>query len=139
MSDSVRILPKIGTGVWIRKEGKILLGLRSKKSGNGTWGPPGGHLEMNETLIECAARETREEAGIEITNVRFMAFSEDIDREIDAHYVAFYFAADWSAGEVVADPTEFERLEWFAWDALPTPLFRPAQLFVDKGINPTTF
>lgn len=132
-------MPKIGAATWVRKSGKILLGLRSKKSGNNTWGPPGGHLEMNETLIECAMRETKEEAGIAIKNIRFMTYGEDIHREQESHYVAFYFVADWESGDLVPDPTEFSALDWFDWENLPKPLFRPAQQFVSQEINPIIF
>ncbi|RJQ35379.1 NUDIX domain-containing protein [Candidatus Parcubacteria bacterium] len=134
-----RILPKIGTAVWIRHQGKILLGLRSKTSGNNTWGPPGGHLEMNETLVECAIRETREEAGIELANVKFLTYAENIFKEAGTHYVTFHFTADWASGDLTPDPNEFHNLEWFDWDNLPKPLFRPAQIFFDAGLNPVTF
>jgi ADP-ribose pyrophosphatase YjhB (NUDIX family) len=34
---------------------------------NGTWGLPGGRLEVGESFAEAARREAREEAGIEVT------------------------------------------------------------------------
>lgn len=35
---------------------------------DGTLQFPGGHLEKNETLIDCLKREILEETGIELTN-----------------------------------------------------------------------
>ena len=131
-----RELPKIGAAVWVRKDGKVLLGTRIKKQGYGTWALPGGHLEMNETLTECIARETREEAGIEVENIRFLTFAEDIHKEQGLHYVTFFYAADWKSGEPVPQPEEFSDFEWFEWDKLPEPIFRPARLFLNQGINP---
>ncbi len=32
----------------------------------GKWLPPGGHVELNETPVECALREALEETGLEI-------------------------------------------------------------------------
>ena len=122
--------------MWVRKEGKILLGRRSKKSGNNTWGPPGGHLEMNETLTECAARETREEAGIEITKIQFLSYIEDIHPEQGTHYITFLFVADCVSGDPTPDSGEFYNLKWCDWNNLPSPLFRPARMFVDQGIDP---
>lgn len=128
--------PAIGTAVWVRKEGKLLLGLRTKERGYGTWAVPGGHLEMNETLEECIAREAQEEASVDIENITFATFTEHIANEHKAHYVTFVFVADWKNGDVTPDPSEFESLEWFDWNNLPQPLFVPTRLFVEKGINP---
>lgn len=128
--------PRVGTGVWIRKDGKVLMGLRNGKYGAGTWCPPGGHINMFETMIDCVRRETREEASIEIENIKFINALENIWREIGTHYITPFFVADWKSGEPIPQPEEFDRWEWFAWEGLPEPLFRPAQIFVDSGINP---
>ena len=40
--------PGVGAGVYVRKAGKVLLGLRKGGHGEGEWCPPGGKLEMNE-------------------------------------------------------------------------------------------
>ena len=73
--------PKVGLGAYIIKDDKILLGKRKSAHGEGTWCPPGGHLEFNERLEECAIRETMEEAGINIKNVRFLTITNDIFKD----------------------------------------------------------
>ncbi|MBI5644762.1 NUDIX domain-containing protein [Candidatus Kaiserbacteria bacterium] len=130
--------PLIGTAVWIRKEGNVLLGKRAgaRTSGAGTWCPPGGHLEMFETIEECAIRETKEEASIEIENIHFLSWMEDHWHEQWTHYITFHFIADWKSGEPQPKVDEQEEWNWFEWSALPRPLFRPAQLFVAAGFNP---
>ena len=50
--------PKVGVGVIVVKEGKVLLQRRRGAHGEGTWGFPGGHLEFKESWEECAKRET---------------------------------------------------------------------------------
>ena len=136
----MRELPKIGTGVWIRKDSKLLLGVRAKEKGTGAgeWCPPGGPLEMHESLEECAIREAREETGLEIQNVRFLMFSEDPASPDKQHYITFHYAADLKSGTLLPQEGEYDHLEWFEWDKLPQPLFRPTQLFVATGINPLT-
>ena len=129
--------PKVGTGVWVRKNGRVLLGTREGAVGNGTWCPPGGHLEMNETMIDCAIRETKEESGIEIANVRFLTALDNIWEAHSSHSVVLFFVADWSAGEPVPQEGEMHSWQWFEWGKLPSPLFRPTELFLDLGINPT--
>lgn len=132
--------PHIGTGIWIHKDGKFLLGTRTKEGdGFGAWCPPGGSLDMFETIEECVIRETREEASIEIENVRFVTFHENIQPEIDFHYVTFVYVADWKSGIPLPQKSEVGEWGWFAWDALPEPLFKPTRKFVDMKMNPLEY
>lgn len=50
-------------GIIIDGEGRILV---VKRRDNGAWQPPGGVLEMDETIEEGLRREIQEETGIEI-------------------------------------------------------------------------
>ncbi len=49
--------------VYIVKDGKVLM-IHHKKMG--MWLPPGGHTNENELPTECAIREAKEEAGVDI-------------------------------------------------------------------------
>ncbi|HVU75876.1 MAG TPA: NUDIX domain-containing protein [Candidatus Paceibacterota bacterium] len=129
--------PLIGTAVWIQKEGTLMLSKRaSGKSGAGTWCVPGGHLEMFETIEECCVREVREEAGVEIGNLRLLTYIESYDEERGTHFVTFHYAADWTSGDPRPQAGESEEWHWFALDALPEPLFEPTQELLRTGINP---
>ena len=90
--------PRIGVGVIIFKEGKILLGKRIGKRGAGEYAGPGGHLEYMETIEECCIRETKEECGIEIENIKFL-FVGSLFRFKPRHYVHINMIADWKSGE----------------------------------------
>src|SRR3989344_2096220 len=138
ISMSEETCPKVGTSVYIRKDGKILLSKRTGSNDPGTWCPPGGHLEMNESWEECVLRETREEAGIEIENIRFITVTNDIWTTKNAHYITLCFVANWKSGEPSLAPDEIEEWGWFAWEALPEPLFFPTKQFVKTGYNPLT-
>ena len=134
-----RVRPKIGTAVWIRKDGKVLLGKRLGVNGPGYYGAAGGHLEMNESWEENARRETLEEAGIEIINIQFITATNDINNEDGKHYVTLHLIADWSAGEVEnREPHKCAGWDWYVWEELPDPLFLPARNFYDSGYNPFT-
>jgi ADP-ribose pyrophosphatase YjhB (NUDIX family) len=63
--------PKVGVGVMIFKDGKVLLTKRKGSHGAGDYSFPGGHLEHMESFEECAIRETKEECGLEIKNIKF--------------------------------------------------------------------
>ncbi len=56
----------ITAGVVIVENGKILLVKRGleKKTFPGAWTFPGGKMESGESLLDCATRECREEAGV---------------------------------------------------------------------------
>jgi len=49
--------PLIGVAVIVIKENRVLLGKRKNSHGSGTWAFPGGHLEFNESIEDCARRE----------------------------------------------------------------------------------
>ena len=52
--------PKIGVGVIVNKDNKVLLLQRKNAHGEGTWCFPGGHLEFNEEIEDCVKREVEE-------------------------------------------------------------------------------
>lgn len=116
--------PKVGFGVLVFKEGKLLMCKRGGGHAGGVYGFPGGHLEWMETLEEGAKREAREEAGIEIGNVRFLRFN-NIRAYAPKHYADLTVVADWVSGEpTVLEPDRWEgEWGWYDVDALPTPLF----------------
>ncbi len=115
--------PQIGIGVLVMKDGKVLLGKRRGSHGAGEYASPGGHLEHLECFADCAAREVREETGLEIGAVRFLRVLNVVEYA-PKHYVDIAFAADWVSGEPeVREPTKVERWEWFDPAALPSPLF----------------
>jgi 8-oxo-dGTP diphosphatase len=65
---------RVGVGVIIERDGKILLGLRKSEHGEGRWGFVGGHLEHGESPEDCVRREAREEIGAELENLKRFAF-----------------------------------------------------------------
>ncbi|PSC68460.1 Transmembrane 18 isoform A [Micractinium conductrix] len=47
---------------------EVLLIRRAKEPSNGLWCFPGGSLELGESLVDCAVRETLEETGLQLRN-----------------------------------------------------------------------
>lgn len=75
---------KVGLGLYILNDrGQVLLGLRKAKHGEGTWCPPGGHLEYGESFEEGAVREAFEETGIRVNpaDVRVAGVTNDFFTE----------------------------------------------------------
>lgn len=129
--------PKVGVGVIVVKNKKVLLGKRKNAHGEGSWCFPGGHLEFNEAVEDCARREVYEEAGIKIKNIKQAGFTNDIFEKERKHYVTLYVISEYASGEVeIKELDKCERWEWFEWDKLPEPLFLPVQNLLKQGFNP---
>ena len=71
-------IPRIGVGVFIRRDNHILIGKRRGEHGGGYWQLAGGHLELGETPEACAEREVLEETGVVIENTKLLATTNDI-------------------------------------------------------------
>ena len=118
--------PRVGVGVIVTQGDQVLLLKREGVHGRGTWSAPGGHLEYGESPEACAARETKEETGIDIANVRAIGFTNDVFEARGLHYITLWMAGEYASGEaVVAAPYEASEVAWYTWDALPVPLFLP--------------
>ncbi len=57
--------PKVLVHVLAERDGRILLVRRAIEPRSGYWTLPGGFMEIDETVEECALREVREETNVE--------------------------------------------------------------------------
>lgn len=129
--------PKVGIGVVIVKGDKVLLGKRRNAHGEGTWSFPGGHLELYESWEDCAIRETMEETGVSLKNIRLGMVTNDIFEHEKKHYITILMIADLDKGDPeVIEPNKCEEWNWFHWDNLPNPLFIPILNQLQAGLNP---
>lgn len=129
--------PKVGVAAIVIRDGQVLLTKRKGAHGAGSWAVPGGHLEFGETPEECARRETLEEVGVVITNARFRALTNDIFEAEGKHYITIWMQGDYMSGEPrLAAESEVAEVGWFAWDALPSPLFTPLENLVNHRSYP---
>ena len=98
--------PLIGVGVVVFKGPRVLLIRRGKAPRAGSWSLPGGRQRLGETVRETAAREVREETGVEAEVVALLDVVDSIQRDGDGriayHYTLVDFLAEWRAGEAAA-------------------------------------
>jgi len=129
--------PQVGTAMIVTRDDKVLLMKRKGPHGKGTWSTPGGHLDFGETLEACAARETKEEVGLEVTDIQFRAVTNDVFEATNRHYITVWMEGKSASGEpTIASPDEVEEIGWYAWDALPQPLFLPLANLVKENSYP---
>ena len=77
MSEEKKKRPKAVVGVMIFKNGKVLIGKRTSSASHGPneYSFPGGHIEDQESFKESTERETLEEAGVKVKNLKFQCGS----------------------------------------------------------------
>ncbi len=131
---------RIGVGVLVIRDGRVLLGVRRNSHGHGEWAPPGGHLEANETVTECAARELFEETGLTVQSSRAGPYSVNDFPEIGRRYVTLMIITTDFGGTLSArEPDKCPEWVWVPWRALATwsePLFAPLASIVASGFTP---
>ena len=117
---------RVGVATIILRDGAILLGERIGSHGANTWATPGGHLELGESIEDCAKREVLEETGLIVDSIEKFTFTNDIFEKEGKHYVTLFVVASIVSGEPqVTEPDKCKQWKWCWLDDLPEPLFLP--------------
>jgi len=122
-ADSVKPRHAVGVSVLLTENGKLLLGKRKNNTAAGLLSTPGGRLELEETVEECAAREFFEETGAHIWpgDIDIVAAKKLI--RYGDHYVMFYVHVTGRVGEIVN--REPDKCEGWAFTSMLD--FRPEE------------
>lgn len=111
--------PQLAVSAGIFRDGKILLVRRAREPAKGIYTFPGGRVEFGESLTEAAAREVREETGLEIEIIGLAGWREALPARTGGHghFVILPFAARWASGEIMLND-ELDDARWLPPDAL---------------------
>lgn len=124
--------------MFLDTQGRVLLHHRKD---NGTWGIPGGAMEIGECFEETAAREALEEVGLTCHTLQF--FCVYSGPELYYRYPngdevynvgVTYLCRDFS-GDICVDPTEGTEAAFFAIDALPSNISLPIKPVLDDLVR----
>ena len=97
------------------RDGEVLL-LRRANTGvmDGYFALPGGHRQRGETVVETAARECKEEAGVVVRKMRPVAV---LPYANGANFI--FEAIAWQGAPVIVEPARCDALVFAPEDALP--------------------
>lgn len=115
-----------GVSVIVRRDNKILMGLRKGSHGADCWAFPGGHMEPGETVAGAGSRELYEETGIDISPTQFrkLTYTNDYFRRDNKHYITLYTETLWNGVEPrIMEPEKCA--EWIWASHVPGELFTP--------------
>ncbi|HET6379545.1 MAG TPA: NUDIX domain-containing protein [candidate division Zixibacteria bacterium] len=119
-------MPAAGTLVERAVDGdepRVLLLRRAVEPGRGAWDLPAGYLEANESPEQAALRETREEAGFEVTLVRLVGvYTSRPGNAVSA----IYLARPLDPAAVVAVDAESDGHAWVSRVEVPDWIGRMA-------------
>jgi 8-oxo-dGTP pyrophosphatase MutT (NUDIX family) len=131
---------RVVTGVLIEKDGSYLFGRKRKDIGPypNTWVMIGGGLDLEEESIEEGVRrETLEETGLEIGDLKRFSFDEDTEPDkkgVTTHYLFLVYTAKYIGGQENPGDDVVE-LKWIKKSDLNKyPMSRPTvKLFKEIG------
>jgi 8-oxo-dGTP diphosphatase len=106
--------------LFLMQEGQLLL-LRRYQTGyeDGNYSVVAGHLEGNETVVAAAAREAREEVGVELAPQDVRVVGVMHRRSADERVDWFVACERWSGAVRNAEPAKCDELRWAKPEALP--------------------
>ena len=96
--------------VYVKKENKILMVQENKVGKKGKWNMPAGKLDNNESVIEAAIRETKEETGIDVDVKGLIAIQETVSSL--GQLIILYFLGEYKSGEIAFDNEEIADVKW---------------------------
>ncbi len=98
----------------IIKKLKIMLIKRGDHPYKGLWALPGGFLNMNETIEECAERELKEETGLNRFYLRQFRTYSQVDRDPRGRIISCaYISLINNSEDIVRSSTDAADARWF--------------------------
>jgi 8-oxo-dGTP diphosphatase len=119
---------KVHVNTLIKNQYDNFLFVREKKSKiYGKLNLPGGHLEFNETIIQCAYREIQEETGLTVNLGGLISITSTV---VEGFYaIGFVFVADSVTNEININCDDIIECLWLSLDDI-------SKINDDQFVNP---
>ena len=104
-------------------EPKVLLIQRGFEPYKDCWAFPGGFMNMDETVEQCAVRELEEETGLRISDIRQIGVYSKVDRDPRGRIITVAFLAVVDEPVKVSGHDDARKAEWWPVNALPPLAF----------------
>ncbi len=123
--------PKLAVAVLIARDGRLLLGKRGPGTREpGKWSFPAGFVERGEPVERAAAREAREETGLDVVVGDLVGlYSSEGETVVLAVYEASSAVGEPRAGD------DLVQVGWFAFSDLPELAFPRDQRILDEWLS----
>ena len=116
----------------ISHDNHILLIKRGREPHKDKWALPGGHVEMDETVLEAATRELKEETGFITSNsIRLLNVYSRIDRDPRDRYVSVAYWTKVFSRETLTPGDDAADAKWFHIKDLPELAFDHKEIILD--------
>ena len=119
--------PKVAVTSVIQRSGKVLMICRANDPGYGLWSMPGGYVDRGEVVEKAAAREVREETGLEVEIERLIGLFSEAGNPV---MVAAFLARE--VGGVLKAGDEALAVEFFDVHDLPPLAFPRDRLIITR-------
>jgi 8-oxo-dGTP diphosphatase len=98
----------------LNKQGEILLLRRSANDEfmPGFWDLPGGKVEAREHPLAAAIRETEEEAGLQVKDLKPLTVHANWDKKKQKHFVSLIFYTKKYHGRLQLNPKDHDDYIW---------------------------
>lgn len=130
-------IPRVGVGVLlVDSDRRVLLTLRKRPPEAGCWSILGGKLDFYERLQDCAVREAREEAGVEVELLRLLCVTDHLLPGEGQHWIAPAFLGRILSGVPAnCEPEKTREVRWFPLHDVPQNLTITARNAINAYVH----
>jgi len=122
--------PKVAVGVFVEKEGEVLLVQRSFDPHQGKWSLPAGFVNAGEDPAEAARRECLEETSLNVRITSILDIYAKKEHAGGADFIIIYQAEVLNGNLAAAD--DADDAAFFPRDALPELAFDATRYFLEN-------
>jgi ADP-ribose pyrophosphatase YjhB (NUDIX family) len=121
--------PRVAVAMFLAEQGRVLLVKRGLPPEKGRWALPAGFVDAGERPEAAAAREMREETGLEVAVTRLL----ELAYEDTSQAIVLLYRVRLLGGELHADD-DVEDARWFGREELPDLAFESTRRSVSAWL-----